>query len=151
MGGRVEFVKTPWTSFVLKVLELLFPIAPICRWIPPSDSDLEQISYQGIKEMRIYRFKPEANETVIFFIDYKPEAPVGGYYARTLFNVPQLDLHNFMRPPFSTEAREELDFVLRCGMVERFAPVPMADDAKASIARHEVERCRAMWEEFCKD
>jgi len=151
LGGCVTFTGTPLKDFVIKVLEYFLPIAPICRWIPPPNSTLEQIGYHGTARTKVYRFKPEVDTTVIFFVNYKPEPPVGGPYLRSLFNVPQLDLDKFLRPPFRSEYRDELEHVLRRGMVGRFAPIPMTEGARESIGMTGEEMDRAMWEEFCRD
>jgi hypothetical protein len=35
LGGHIEYVQTSWKQLVLKFMEYIFPISPICRWYPP--------------------------------------------------------------------------------------------------------------------
>jgi hypothetical protein len=147
LGGCVTFCETPTMKFVMRALEYFIPIAPICRWLPPPNSTLEQIGHHA--ETSVYRFKPEVDATVVFFVNYKPEPPAAGPYLPALFNVPQLDSFKFLRPPFGN--RDEIEHVFRGGMVGRFTPIPMTEGARESMAINQVEMNRAMWEEFCKD
>lgn len=148
LGGSIEFVETPWKNPVLRALEFFIPIAPICRWMPPRNSLLTQVGYHGDQETVVYRFIPEEGSTVVFFVNYKPEPP-GGRYIRPLFNVPQLDLHRFLRPPFEKENREaQLNQLLRRGMTQTFGPLPMTKGAADYLSELNAVVCRAMWEEF---
>jgi hypothetical protein len=149
LGGSVKFIETPVKNFFMKVFEYFLPIAPICRWIPPLNSTLEQIGYHRDAETTVYRFKSESDPTVIFFVNYKPKSPAWGPYLHSLFNVPQLDLYKFLRPPFGNS--NEIENVLRRGMVGTFSPIPMTDGAREYLAATEVDMHKAMWEEFCKD
>jgi hypothetical protein len=149
LGGSVTFTETPMKNFVMKALEYFLPIAPICRWIPPLNSTLEQIGYHGTGEATVYRFQPEDEATVVFFVNYEPEPPASGPYLPSLFNVPQLDSFKFLRPPFGN--RDEIEHVFRRGMVGRFTPIPMTEGARESMAITQVEMDGAMWEEFCRD
>jgi hypothetical protein len=151
LGGRIEFVETPWRSFILKALESFIPIAPVCRWIPPSDSELAQVGYEASQETMVYRLIPESGEAVIFFVNYKPEPPAGGRYIRSVFNVPQLDLHRFLRPPFIDNRGAELDHLLRTGLTERFAAIPMTDAAADYLSDQNVEVCRGLWEGLSRE
>jgi hypothetical protein len=148
LGGRIEFVETPWKSFVLRALESFIPIAAVCRWIPPSKSELAEVGYDGGQETKVYRFMPESDAPVIFFVNFKPEPPAGGRYIRSLFNVPQLDLHRFLRPPFNENRGSQLDQRLRSGMTERFTPMPMTEAAADYLSEQDVEICRGLWEEL---
>jgi hypothetical protein len=149
LGGFVTFTETPMKNFFMKAFEYFLPIAPICRWIPPLNSTLEQIGYHKDEETTVYRFKSESDPTVIFFVNYKPEPPAAGPYLPALFNVPHLDSFRFLRPPFGN--RDEIEHVFRDGMVGRFTPIPMTEGAREFMAITQVEMDRAMWEEFCKD
>ena len=82
LGGSIEFVETPWREFVLKIMEAIFcPIAPICRWLPPQDCVLECVGSHSQSETRVYRLTPREGAVVVFFVEYKAEAPAGGHYA----------------------------------------------------------------------
>lgn len=151
LGGCIEFLETPWKNVILRALEFFIPIAPVCRWIPPRNSELAQVGYDGGQETVVYRFIPEDGPKVIFFVNYKPEPPAGGRYIRSLFNVPQLDLHRFLRPPFKKENRgAQLDQLLRSGMTQIFEPVPMTEAAADYLSEHNAGICRALWEEFSR-
>ncbi len=151
LGGCIEFVETPWKNVILKMLEFFFPIAPICRWIPPIGSDLAQVGYHHVAETAVYRLTQADGQIVVFFVEYKPEAPVGGWYIRSLFNVPQLDLSKFLRPPFTNENQyANLDQILRKGMTETFDFVRMTEDATIRLAEIKAGMGRAMWEELSR-
>lgn len=150
LGGCVSFTETPMSKLITKAMEYFLPISPICRWMPPSNSTLEKVGYVGTGETTVYRYKPESGDAVVFFVNFKPEPPAWGPYLRPLFNMPQLDLYQFLRPPFAEADRHEMDHVFRRGMVGRFAPIPMTEGAKESMEITGVEIRRAMWEEFCR-
>ncbi len=150
LGGCVAFTETPMSKFITKAMEYFLPISPICRWMPPPKSTLEKVGYVGTGETTVYRYKPESGDAVVFFVNFKPERPAWGPYLRPLFNMPQLDLYQFLRPPFTEADRDEMDHVFRRGMVGRFTPIPMTEGAKESMEITGVEMRRAMWEEFCR-
>jgi hypothetical protein len=149
LGGRIEFVETPWKNFILKILELILPIAPICRWYPPENSELEWVGYNPQSETKVYRFTPEGNPIVIFFIEYKPGPPIAGGYAHHLFKVPQLKVSRFLRPPFEKDNDIfKIEKILRTGMVEKFTPIPMTDEARNGVKEVHLETCRGLWQVF---
>jgi len=152
LGGCIEFVETPWKNVVLKALEFFFPIAPVCRWVPPRNSELAQVGCYHTQETVVYRLLPVDGPVVIFFVNYKPEPPIGGWYIRSLFNVPQLDLRYFLRPPFTKDNRDaQLDELLRSGMTEKFDLIsPMTEAAADHLAEETAGMNRAMWEEFSR-
>ena len=151
LGGCIEFIETPWKNFILKTLEYLFPVAPICRWYPPENSELEWVGYHAQEETKVYRFISEGNPVVIFFVNCKPEPPAGGGYMHSLFKVPQLDISKFLRPPFEKNNDNlKIEQLLRAGMVGKFAPIPMTDGAKDRVREVHLETCKGLWQEFSK-
>lgn len=152
LGGSIEFAETPWNSFLTKMLKHFATIAPLSRWLPPPNSQLDRVGYHPIGEAVVYRFTPDNGEKVIFFVNYKPEPPAVGRYVRPLFNLPQLDLDRFIRPPFdhSNEDRKLLSR-LRLGSVQQFAPIPQTDGAVRYGLTLASKANLGMWEEFCRD
>lgn len=146
MGGHVEFVATPISSLLLRALEFVLPISPICRWTPPERSRLEQIGRHRDQDTVVYRLRPEAGDTAVFFIRNKPEPTIGGSYVRTPFHVPQLDLAQFLRPPFTPGYTERLEDMLRLGMIARFSPSLLTNGASDHLAIQHAHMCQAMWE-----
>ena len=152
LGGRIQFVETPWKSLFLKILEFAFPIAPVCRWYPPGDCELEWVGYRRQSDLRVYRLTPNQGPITIFFVEYKPEPPVAGGYVRPLFNVPRLDIRNFLRPPFQGDNDNlKIEQLLHTGSVERFTPMPMTAEARDRVEETHLETCRGLWEGFSKD
>lgn len=151
VGGNIEFIETPWKQFILKVLESIFPIAPICRWYPPEYCELEWVGYKWQSETKVYRLTPNEGSIVVFFVEYKPEPPAGGSYVRPLFNMPKLDISNFLRPPFD-ESNDNLKIeeLFRTGLVEKFTPVPMTSEARHRVREIHLETCKGLWQGFSK-
>lgn len=151
LGGRIEFVETPWKKIILKILEFIFPIAPICRWYPPEYCELEWVGYQRQSETKVYRLTPNEGPIVIFFVEHKPEPPAWGGYIRPLFNLPKLDISKFLRPPFD-ESNDNLKIeqLLRTGLVEKFTPIPMTSEARHKVREIHLETCRGLWQRFSK-
>ena len=152
LGGTIEFVETPWKEFVLKILESVFPISPICRWLPPDDCVLECVGSLSQSDTEVYRLTPNEGLIVVFFVEYKPEPPVAGGYIHPLFNVPQLDIRRFLRPPFD-ESNDNLKIgqLLRSGLVQKFSPIPMTADARKGLRETHWETCRGLWHGFTKE
>jgi len=152
LGGHIEFVRTSWKQFVLKFMEHIFPISPICRWYPPEDSILEWIGYQSQQETKVYRLSPTDPSKTVFFVNYKPEPPAAGGYIHSLFKVPQLDIHYFLQPPF--EENNDIIWIeqkLREGSVEKYPPLNiLTPDAHKRMAEIMRETRRGSWEEFIK-
>jgi hypothetical protein len=152
LGGSVEYAETPWKSFLTKVLEHFAAIAPLCRWVPPPNSQLERVGYHPMGEAVVYRFTPDHGDRVIFFVNYKPEPPAGGRYVRPLFNLPQLDLNKFIRPPFDHSNQDrKLPSRLRPGSVQLFTPIPQTDDAVRYGLTLSSRTNLGIWEELCRD
>lgn len=152
LGGRIQFVETSWKSLLLKTLELAFPVAPVCRWYPPQDCELEWVGYRGQSDLRVYRLTPNQGSITIFFVEYKPELPAAGRYIRPLFNVPRLDIRRFLRPPFDRDNDNlKIEQLLRTGSVERFTPIPMTAEARDRVEEIHLETCRGLWQGFSKD
>jgi len=151
LGGSIEFIKTPWKEFVLKFLEFLFPISPICRWLPPDNSVLEWVGYHGQSETKVYRLTAKEDPLAVFFVEYKPEPPVAGGYIHPLFKVPQLDISHFLRPPFDeSNDNSKIEQLLHSGLVEKFSPIPMTEEARKIVRETYMETCRGYWHEFTK-
>jgi hypothetical protein len=151
LDGHIEFVETSWKQYVLKILELLFPISPICRWHPPEDCILEWVGYHSQYEIKAYRLTPREGSIIVFFVNYKPEPPVGGGYVRPFFNVPQLDISQFLRPPFEENNNNiKIEQLLREGIVEKFEPLPLTSGAKNIIRETDREVCKGLWEVLSK-
>jgi hypothetical protein len=151
LKGNIEFVKTPWREFVLKILEFQFPISPICRWHPPDNCVLERVGYNGEVDAEVYRLTPNEGPIVVFFVKYKPEPPVAGGYIRPLFNVPQLDIWHFLRPPFDDNNDNlKIENLLHSGIVEKFSIIPMTPEDKKKVSEIHLETCRGLWQGFTK-
>jgi hypothetical protein len=151
LGGHIEFVRTSWKQFVLKFLEHILPISPICRWYPPENSILEWIGYDSQSETKVYRLSPTEPPITVFFVEYKPEAPIGGVRVYSFFNVPQLIIDRFLRPPF--EENNDTIWIeekLRNGLVQKFTPIPMTQEARKRMEEIMRETRRGLWEEFIK-
>jgi len=150
LGGRIEFVETQWKEFVLKILEFLFPISPICRWLP-TDGVLEWVGHRDEEDTNVYRLTPNESTIVVFFVKYRPEPPAFGGYIHPLFNVPQLDISHFLRPPFD-ESNDNFSFeqLLRKGIVQKFLPMLVTEEDRKSIREMQRETCRGLWQEFNK-
>jgi hypothetical protein len=151
LGGRIEFAETSWKEFALKILESLFPISPICRWFP-TDGVLEWVGDHGVDETKVYRLTPKKGPIVVFFVKYKPEPPAFGFYIRSLFNVPQLDIMHFLRPPFD-ESNDylKIEQLLRSGSVGKLSPpIPITEEARRFIMENYVETCKGLWQGFTK-
>jgi len=142
----LEFVQTTWKSFALKMLELLFPIAPICRWYPASDAVLECVGYHAQQETIVYRLTPQGADATVFFVNYKPDPPAWGGYIRPLFNVPQLDFHKFLRPPFDKDNdAPRFERLFRSGIVEQSEPIPMTGGARDVVRDTHLEVSKGLW------
>jgi hypothetical protein len=149
LGGNIEFVETSWREYVLRVLEFIFPISPICRWYPPENCVLEWVGSDRQCETKVYRLKPSEGLITVFFVEYKPEPPSAGGYIRPLFNVPQLDISKFLRPPFDeNNDNRKIEQLLRAGLVEKFTPIPMTPGARNRLTEIRMETCRGLWQEF---
>lgn len=151
LGGHIEFIGTSWRQYILKILELTFPISPICRWYPLEDCVLEWVGYHSQCETKVYRLTSREGLITVFFVEYKPEPPAAGGYIRSFFNVPQLDISKFLRPPFEESSdNTKIEQVLRAGLVEKFKPLPMTSGAKNRISEIHMETCKSLWEELSK-
>lgn len=152
LRGHIKFVETPWRTFVLKILEFIFPISPICKWYPPEDCVLEWVGYHKKSETKVYRLTPKEGSIVVFFVEYKPEPPAWGGYIRPLFNVPQLDITKFLRPPFeNSNDNLVIEQLLRAGLVEKFSPLPMTTEAINRVRQIHIEACKGLWQAFSKN
>ena len=151
LGGHIEFVETSWKQYVLKILELIFPISPICRWYPSEDCVLEWVGYHSQCETKAYRLTPREGLITVFFVEYKPEPPAWGGYIRPLFNVPQLDISRFLRPPFEeSNDNRIIEQLLHAGVVEKFKPILITQGAENRIREIHIESCKGLWEELSK-
>jgi hypothetical protein len=149
LGGHIEFIETPWSQLVLKILEFILPISPICRWFPSEDCILEWVGFHSQSETRVYRLTPMEGSIVVFFVEHKPEPPAGGGYIRPLFNVPQLEISKFLRPPFDESNNNlKIEQILRIGLVQKFSPIPMTSKARNRVMEIHMETCKGLWEEF---
>jgi len=151
LGGRIRFVETPWSSLSLKILEFILPIAPICRWAPPDDCELQLVGRHHQSDLKVYRLVPNQGPMTVFFIEYKPEVPSGGC-VRPLFNVPRLDIRQFLRPPFERgNSNLKTEQLLRSGSEQRFGPILMTAEAREQNEERHLEMCRGMWQGFSRD
>jgi len=151
LGGHIEFIKTSWRQLVLKILEYMLPILPICRWYPPENCVLEWIGYHGQSDTKIYRLTPSGNPITVFFVEHKPEPPAWGGYIPPLFNVPQLDLSRFLQPPFE-ESNDtiETEESLRAGLVQKFKSISTTSGARKRVGEINLEIRKGLWEELSK-
>ena len=151
LGGHIRFVQTPWRQCVLKILEFMFPISPISRWYPPKDCVLELVGYRSQCETKVYRVTPREGSITVFFVEFKPEPPAAGWYVRSFFNVPQLDISKFLRPPFDeSNENTKIEQLLRAGLVEHFERLPITSGARNRIGEIHREQWKGLWEELSK-
>lgn len=151
VGGHVQFVETSWRQLVLKILEYLFPILPICRWYPPENCVLEWIGDHVQCETKVYRVKSSEGPIAVFFVIHKPELSTRGGYIHSLFNVPQLDLDRFLQPPFEEgNDSRKIEELLRVGLVENSGPLPMTSGARKRVREINVAIRKGLWEKFSK-
>ena len=61
LGGRIEFVFTPWWRLFRRLGDILFGVFPVCRWHPPEDSILEWVGHDGQLETKVYRLSPNGD------------------------------------------------------------------------------------------
>ena len=170
LGGQIEFVKTSWRQCVLKILEFKFPISPICRWYPSEDCVLEWIGYNSQwNETKVYRLTPREGSITVFFVEYKPEPPAAGGYVRPFFNVPQLHISNFLRPPFDeSNDNTKIEQLLRAGLFDEVSdklrlklqrraglpveskPISLTSGAENRMGEIHRASCKGLWEGLSK-
>lgn len=149
LGGHIQFIETPMRQWLLKIFEFFLPVSPICQWYPQKNSSLEQIGYYHQSETKVYKLTKDKQTVAIFFIEYSPEPPAGGRFVRSFFNFPYLK--EFLKPPYETsDYNEKLNQDLRDGLVEKFTPIPMTEDARNYAANLGQEMHRGLWDELNK-
>ena len=150
LGGHIEYSLTPPWSVIRRLSDLIFPSFPLCRWYPSEESKLEQVGNERSLDSKVYRLCRPDSETVVFFVDYRPEPPWDVSPLFFPFNVPKLDEQRFLRPPFDDRFSESIVSTLRRGYVRsrRFTPIPMTDDARALLVAIGREMRRGLWEEL---
>ena len=150
IGGNVEFVETSWKQFVLKVLEYLFPILPVCRWYPPENNIIECVGYHSMNETKVFRITPNEGHKTVFFVKYKPEPPILGNYIHSLFKTPMLDIGKFLRPPFDeSNNNQEMEALLHHGIVPPYLKsIALTEGAKKYLIQAHLETCKGLWEGF---
>jgi hypothetical protein len=148
LGGHIQFARTSWRQFLIKLLEPLFPLSPICRWYPPENYILEWIGSSGPCDTKVYRLITAGHPKAVFFVDYKPDRPLVRHI-RPFFNAPILDLGKFLRPPSenSIDSRD-IERELRGGLEQRFTPLPLTPGATNRVSEISRELHRGLWEGF---
>lgn len=148
LGGRIEFIFTPWWRLFRRLGDRLFKTFPICRWHPTEDSILEWIGYHSQYKTKVYRLTIAQDDRAVFFIEYEPEAPIGYPETEFPYNVPCLVQDRFLRPPFEKN-QELISKNLRYSINRReqcFEPLATEEQIRASSHRDEIEK--GLWEGF---
>lgn len=148
LGGRIEFIFTPWWRLFSRLGDILFGVFPVCRWYPPEDSILEWVGYHSQCETKVYRLTITQDDRVVFFVEYQPEAPVtlsGMFFP---YNVPKLQQDRFLRPPFEKN-KELISKNLRDSINRHerwFEPLATKEEIRACFHSNEVDK--GLWEGF---
>ena len=108
LGGYTVYVETHWREFMLKILEYIFPVSPICRWYPPGDSRLELVGAEREYAARAYRFKPSKGPPTVFFVEYNHAKTEDGVRFHPHCKVPRLDMKRFLCTPEDRKSEEVL-------------------------------------------
>lgn len=147
LGGRIEFIFTPWWRLFRRFGDSLFKTFPICRWHPPEDSILEWVGYHSQLETKVYRLTITQDDQAVFCIEYEPEASIGSE-KEFPYNVPRLRKDMFLRPPFEKN-QELISKNLRYSISrreQRFEPIATEEQIRASSHRDEIDK--GLWEGF---
>ncbi len=147
LGGRIEFIFTPWWRLFRRFGDSLFKTFPICQWHPPEDSILEWVGYHSQHKTKVYRLTITQDDRAVFFIEYEPEASIG---SETEFpnNVPCLVHDRFLRPPFE-KYMELISKNLRYSISRReqiYEPIATKEEIRASSHGDEIDK--GLWEGF---
>ena len=150
LGGSVEFSRASRRERVLRALESLLPVMPVCRWHPPEGCTLELVGqnarYFGTK---VYRLKRGRNPEAVFFVQYRPDR---GGLIPSLDKTPMLDLGFFLRPPFDhSNSNRKLEEKLRYGIYLQLFPSMCTAEAEQCIADWRLGLCRGMWKGLSED
>lgn len=147
--GNIEFVRT--SNLFFKFLESFLPICPIIRWYPSANSELYQVGYSnfGGENTKIYLYLLPKADSVLFFVDFTPESPAYGWYIKPFHNMPKLDTHYVVKPPFNKTHQKRIDELLRSGVAQRFQPL-VTEDCLDKMEREADKIRKAMWEYFNK-
>jgi len=142
LGGRIEFIFTPWWRLFSRLGDILFGVFPICRWYPPEDSILEWVGYHSQCETKVYRLTITQDDKVVFFVEYQPN--------KWFFpcNVPWLVQDRFLRPPFEKN-KEIISRNLRDSInrhQQGFEPI--ATEEQIRTYSHSDEIDKGLWEGF---
>lgn len=150
LNGHIEYSHTPHWNVVRRISDLIFPNFPLCRWCPSEGSELEEVGTERTLDSRVYRLRRSGSETVVFFIDYRPDSPADVFPYFFPFNVPRLDEQRFLQPPFDDRLTESIIATLRCGYdrSRRSTPIPMTDAARARVVAIGREMRKGLWEEL---
>ena len=146
LGGRIEFIFTPWWRLFSYIGDILFKTFPICRWYPPVDTILEWVGYDRQCETKVYRLTITQDDRAVFFVEYEPGVLRGGFP----YNVPRLVRDRFLRPPF--EKYKELISKNLQDSIHRheqcFEPIATKEQIRNSSHQDEVDK--GLWEGFLK-
>lgn len=148
LGGRIEFIFTPWWRLFRRLGDSLFGVFPVCRWYPPEGTILEWVGCHSQCETKVYRLTITQDDRAVFFVEYQPEAPIG--FRETLFpyNVPRLVQDRFLRPPFEKNkeiiSRNLRDSINRHQQV--FEPIATKEEIRACSHSDEIDK--GLWEGF---
>ena len=148
LGGRIEFVFTPWWRLFSRLGDILFGVFPVCRWYPPEDSILEWVGYHSQRETKVYRLTITQDDQVVFTVEYRPEPPANLSGMFFPYNVPQLKKSEFLRPPF--ERNEELISKNLRDSINRHEQCfePLATKEEIQTCSHSNELKKGLWEGF---
>ncbi len=142
LGGRIEFIFTPWWRLFRRLGDILFKTFPICRWYPPEHSILEWVGYHKQQKTKVYRLIITQDDQAVFCIEYEPERYTFPY------NVPRLRQGWFLRPPFEKYQKlisKNLRYSIR--RLEQIYE-PIATEEQIRIASHQDEVDKGLWEGF---
>ncbi|MBA7619570.1 hypothetical protein ES703_26909 [subsurface metagenome] len=147
LGGRIEFIFTPWWRLFRRFGDSLFKTFPICQWHPPEDSILEWVGYHSQHKTKVYRLTITQDDRAVFFIEYEPEASIGSE-TEFPYNVPCLVHDRFLRPPFE-KYMELISKNLRYSISRReqiYEQIATKEEIRASSHGDEIDK--GLWERF---
>jgi hypothetical protein len=145
LGGRIEFIITPWWNIIRHACDAILGLFPLCRWYPPEGTILEYIGYASMFETKFYRCVTPGKNTVVFAIEFDP-----GSDSFFPFRGPRLKEDLFLRPPFEND-RNIIKDTLRGISIPLPTYTPLAsEETIINIYKHNLEQNRGIWEGLCK-
>ena len=145
LGGRIEFIFTPWWRLFRRLGNSLFGVFPVCRWYPHEGTILEWVGCHSQCKTKVYRLTITQDDKVVFFVEYQPDNESGMFFP---CNVPWLVQDRFLHPPFEKNkeiiSRNLRDSINRHQQV--FEPIATEEQIRAGLHLDEIDK--GLWEGF---